>query len=82
MAKVFIDGQVVYEIDWNKERFQGSAIHAVGKCLFHATAFWAGRHRASDYAIALASILGYPDYEAVQIGDAFGDLELKPRSKS
>ncbi len=82
MAKVFLDGQIVREIDWDVERFNQTAICAVGRCLFHLTTFCAGSHNRGNYAIALSAILGYPDYEAVQIGEAFGDLELKPRSKS
>lgn len=81
MSKVFLDGQIVREIDWDLERFDQTAIHAVGKSLFHSKVLWSG-HRQENYAIALSAILGYPDYKAVQIGDAFGDLELKPRSKS
>ena len=81
MAKVWLDGEVACEIDWDRERFNQTAIYAVGKSLFHSKVLWSG-HRQENYAIALSAILGYPDYKAVQIGTAFGDLELKPRSKS
>lgn len=81
MAKVFLDGQTVCEIDWDRERFNGSAIHAVGKCLFHSIDLFGGAN-ALNYAVALAAIIGYPDHEAWPIGEAFGDLELRPRSES
>lgn len=82
MNKVYLDGKVVHEIDWDLERFKGSAIHSVGKCLFHTVLLYKTSHWVSrNYAIALAAVLGYPDHEAYPIGDAFGDIELKPRGE-
>lgn len=81
MNKVYLDGEVVKEIDWDRERFYQTPVYVVGKALFHAKLL-GSTIGEKNYAIALAAVLGYPDYEAFQIGEAFGDLELRPRSES